>query len=860
MSMRRQYDPKTIEKKWQKHWEEKKTFKAEIDNSKPKYYVLDMFPYPSGSGLHVGHVAGYTATDILARYRRQLGFNVLHPMGWDSFGLPAEQYAIRTGTHPAETTQANIDNFRRQLKSLGYSYDWDREVTTSHPDYYKWTQWIFGKLYEKGLAYQAEMLVNYCPALGTVLANEEVENGRSVEGGHLVERRPLKQWILKITAYAERLITDLDLVDWPPFLKRLQINWIGKSEGTTVHFTEEKSGKEIAVFTTRADTLFGATFLVLAPEHPLVERITSSEQSHAVKEYRRQASLKSDMERAELTKEKNGVFTGSYAVNPLNGCKLPIWISDYVLMGYGTGAIMAVPCHDERDFAFAQKFHLPVKAILDPSFEAHPDLIPGDTSLDLMRKEILAGKRCWMGEGKYIHSNNAELSLEGMTMADAKHAVTKYLEERSKGQSTVSYKLRDWLFSRQRYWGEPFPILHFEDGSRRLLSEDELPLCPPEVTDYKPAGDGRSPLAKVKKWVEIVDDKTGKKALRETDTMPQWAGSCWYYLRFVDPLNSKQAWSEEAERYWLPVDMYIGGVEHAVLHLLYARFWHKVLYDCGYVSTLEPFHTLRNPGIVTSRSYQIASGAYVAPEEVREENGQYFHRKSGEKLRSQIEKMSKSKLNGVSPDEIIDEYGADALRLYEMFMGPLDKEKVWNTDAVTGCYRFLSRFYDMAVSDKVVDEDSAEALKLGHRLVHSARNDIEQMSFNTVVAKMMEFVNGMNKLESYPRSVLKMAAQVLAPLAPHLAEEVWEILGENTSLAYEPLPEVDARYLEDETITYIIQVNGKLRGRLDLPKDQGEEKIVALAKDHTTVARYLDGSEVLKVVFVPNRLLNFVVK
>lgn len=854
------YDHKKIEPKWQKIWDERKVYQAQIDPSKPKYYVLDMFPYPSGQGLHVGHVEGYTATDILARYKRKKGFNVLHPMGWDSFGLPAEQYAVRTGTHPAVTTQKNIDTYRKQLRSLGFSYDWDREVATSDPSYYKWTQWIFTKLFERGLAYEAEMTVNYCPSLGTVLANEEVENGRSKEGGWPVERRPLRQWVLRITSYADALLKDLDLLDWPESLKKAQVNWIGRSEGALVSFLEEKSGTTIDVFTTRPDTLFGATYLVLAPEHPAVAKITSEAQRQSVAEYRAQAIAKSDVERAELTKEKTGVFTGAYAKGPVNHGMLPIWISDYVTMHYGTGAIMAVPAHDERDFEFAKVYGLPVIPVYDPAVEKHSDLLPEGVSAEEARRQVLKGDRCWTGEGICINSQNDSLSLNLLSVEKAKATMIAWLEKEGKGRTMVTYKLRDWLFSRQRYWGEPFPILHLADGTQRALDLDELPLCPPALDDYKPTGDGQSPLAKVKEWVEIVDPKTGQKARRETNTMPQWAGSCWYYLRFCDPKNDAQAWSAEAEKYWMPVDLYIGGVEHAVLHLLYARFWHKVLYDCGLVKTREPFQSLRNQGLIVARSYQKSSGLYVYPEEVREEKGKYYLRSTGEELRSQIEKMSKSRLNGVTPDEIIDEFGADALRLYEMFMGPLEKEKVWNTDSLNGTRRFLSRFFDLIVSEKVTEETSEEALRLGHRLVYGVEKDIESLQFNTAIAKMMEFINDFSRLSSYPKDVLMLATQCLYPFAPHLAEEVWEMLGGSENLSHCPFPQADVRYLEESVVTYVVQVNGKVRGRFDLPKGEDQEKILALAKAHPTVNKHVEGKEVDKVIFVPNKLLNIVVR
>ncbi len=855
----KRYNHKAIEAKWQKFWMDNRSFKADATSKKPKYYVLDMFPFPSGAGLHVGHVEGYTATDIVARYKRQRGFEVLHPMGWDSFGLPAEQYAIRTGTHPAETTRENIDNFRRQLQSLGFSYDWDREFATSDPSYYKWTQWIFTKLYEKGLAYVAEMPVNYCPVLGTVLANEEIENGLSKVGGHPVERRPLKQWILKITAYAERLLADLDLLDWPDSLKKLQINWIGKSVGAQIDFAVESIGQTITVFSTCPDTLFGATYLVLAPEHPLVKDLTQEDRKEEVATYIKEVASRSEIDRSDQGKKKSGVFLGSYAINPANGKLIPIWIADYVLMGYGTGAIMAVPAHDERDFEFASLFKLPIIPVYDPNVASAKDKVSEESNPEEVRREVLNGQRCWPWDGTSINSRNESVSLEGMNVAKAKETMIVWLEQHRKGKRHTSYKLRDWLFSRQRYWGEPFPVLTFEDGSKRLLEVDELPLTLPDIREYKPSGDGSGPLSQLTDWVYTTDPKTGKPSKRETDTMPNWAGSCWYYLRFCDPHNAQHAWRPDLEKRWLPVDLYIGGVEHAVLHLLYARFWHKVLYDCGYVSTLEPFQKLRNQGLIVARSYQLSSGAYVEPSDVYEKDGKYYHRQTHEELRSQVEKMSKSKLNGVIPDQIIEEFGADSLRLYEMFMGPLEKEKIWNTDAVNGCRRFLNRFFDIVNSDKVCDEESVEALKLGHRLVHYATQDTEALLFNTAIAKMMEFVNEFIKLPAYPRSVLKMATQVLSPYAPHLAEEAWEILGGEGELMTAPYPIVDPALLEDPTITYVVQVNGKVRGKFDLPKDQTEENVLQAANKIPAIQRYLDGKTLQKVVFVPNKLLSLVV-
>lgn len=836
------YNHRTIEKKWQAFWLDKKIFASEIDPKRPKYYILDMFPYPSGAGLHVGHITGYTGTDILARYKRQKGFNVLHPMGWDSFGLPAEQFAIRTGTHPALTSKKNIDTYRRQLQSLGFSYDWDREITTSDPSYYKWTQWIFTKLFEKGLAYEAQIHVNYCPFLGTVLANEEVENGRAKEGGYPVERRPLKQWVLKITAYAERLLADLDLLDWPEHLKKLQANWIGKSEGALITFVEEASGRSILVYTTRPDTLYGASYLVLAPEHPLVKKITPSDREEEVFSYIEKAQQKGDLERTDLAKEKTGIWTGSYAYHPLTKEKIPIWIADYVLMGYGTGAIMAVAAHDERDFAFAKEYKLPILPVYDPGEGVEE------------REEVLAGKCCWTKEGTMIHSG----SFDGSTMLEAKEKMIRFLEENAIGKRSVQYKLRDWLFSRQRYWGEPIPILHFEDGSMRALGIDELPLTPPDLEDFKPEGTGKSPLAKKQEWVEIEDPKTKKPCIRETNTMPQWAGSCWYYLRFCDPKNAKEAWGKKAENYWMPVDMYVGGVEHAVLHLLYARFWHKVLFDCGFVHSAEPFMTLRNQGLVTAPSYKKKEGGYLPEEETREKNGEVFSKKSGEKLLVQIEKMSKSKLNGITPDEIIEEFGADSLRLYEMFMGPFEKEKLWNTEALSGCKRFLNRFYDMAHSSKVQERENEEAYKLTHRLIDAIGKDIEALAFNTAIASMMEYLNKFIPLPIYPKICVKWAIQALYPFAPHIAEELWQHLGEKNSIAYEPFPKADAKYLVDDQVLYVIQVNGRLRARFALAKGLSEAKILSIAQESPEVKKHLSQG-IKKVIFVPDKLLNIVV-
>ncbi len=827
LTMSSPYDYRRIEKKWHRIWEDKGVFRAEIDPLKPKFYILDMFPYPSGSGLHVGHVVGYTVTDILARYLRTKGYNVLHPIGWDSFGLPAEQYAIRTGVHPAITTEQNINTYRRQLKRLGFSYDWSREITTSDPSYYKWTQWIFTKLYEKGLAYEAHIPVNFCPALGTVLSNEEVDQGRSKEGGYPIERRPLRQWVLKITEYADRLIEDLDLVDWSESLKQIQVNWIGKSSGMRIDFREEGGEHLFPIYTTRPETIFGTTFLVLSPEHPLIDEITHPSQRDAVKRYQKRVNSKSERER--LIEEKSGVSTGAYAINPVNHQKIPVWIADYVLMGYGTGIVMAVPAHDEKDFEFAKKFELPIKEVIQQS--------------GLNEKE---------GE-KLINSS----FLNDLFVAEARKKIIQWLLKEGKGKEAVHYKLRDWLFSRQRYWGEPIPILHFEDGSKRTLEIDELPLGPPELKNYHPSSSGEIPFAREKTWMEIIDPKTGKKAFREASTMPQWAGSCWYYLRFCDPQNNDKAWDPIKERYWLPVDLYVGGAEHAVLHLLYARFWHKVLYDCGLVSSLEPFKKLKNQGLITARSYQLPTGTYLSSEEVIEKEGRFYQIGSGIELRSQIEKMSKSKLNGVTPDQIIEEYGADSLRLYEMFMGPFDQEKLWNTDAVQGCFRFLNRFYGLVTSNKVSDEVTEEALRLGHRTVFYVERDLQEMSFNTAIAKLMEFTNSFSSLSRYPKKVLKMITQLLYPLAPHIAEEAWEILGETESLAYTPFPVPDQTYLIDPTVLYVIQVNGRVRGKWELPRDRTQEEVLAFVRDKPEILRHLS-NPIKKVIFVPNKLINLV--
>lgn len=839
-----QYDPHYVEKKWQKYWEENKCFKAE-ESSLPKYYVLDMFPYPSGAGLHVGHLIGYTATDVIARYKRALGFRVLHPMGWDSFGLPAEQYAIRTGTHPRTTTLTNTKRYKEQLLAMGYSYDWDREIMTSEPDYYKWTQYLFTKLYDRGLAYQAELLVNYCPALGTVLANEEVEEGFSKDGGHPIERKPLRQWVLKITEYADRLLEDLEDLDWPIGLKKLQSNWIGKSEGVQINFPLPSSKEKISVFTTTPQTLFGATYVVLAPEHPLLNHVTSQAQKEIVDNYCKEAARKSDLERTELAKDKTGVFTGGYAINVATEEKIPIWVADYVLGHYGTGAVMGVPAHDERDFLFSQAFDLPFKAVISPDDEE-------------IKKELFAKKRAWTKGGRVIASSTKNFSLNGLSFEDAKDSITEWLQEHGHGIKTVHYKLRDWLFSRQRYWGEPFPILHFEDGTTRALGINELPLTPPEVTDFSPDPKGLSPLSRVKEWVEIEDPVTRKKAFRETNTMPQWAGSCWYYLRFIDPENKNEPWSKEKELSWMPVDLYIGGAEHAVLHLLYARFWHKVFYDCQMVSTKEPFQKLYNQGLVLAESYKRKDGHYVPESEVIHNEDGYFHWQTKQPLECLVEKMSKSKLNGKSPDDVIKEYGADALRLYALFMGPIEKEKIWKTENISGPRRFLNRFFDFCTKSEIVSEE-AMSLRLAHRMTHGVQQDLENLLFNTAIAKMMEFINECSKLPQISLSALLIAVRVLEPLAPHLAEELWQHLGQKPTISKAPWPKVDLHMLEENQVNYVIQIDGKLRKKFFLPKDQSKEALFALVQKDENLANYLKNG-VDKLIFVPNKLLNIVLK
>ncbi len=848
-----EYDFTAIEAKWQKYWEDNKTFRTEDFLDKPKYYVLDMFPYPSGAGLHVGHPEGYTATDIICRYKRMKGFNVLHPMGWDAFGLPAEQYAVETGTHPAITTKKNVDKFRSQIKALGFSYDWDREINTTDSDYFKWTQWIFMQLHKKGLAYLDEVAVNWCPALGTVLANEEVIDGRSERGNHPVIRRPMKQWMLKITEYAERLLQDLDGLDWPEGVKEMQRNWIGKSVGAEVIFKTD-SGESVTVYTTRPDTLFGATYMVLAPEHPLVDKLTTPDRKEAVAAYKEFAARRSDLDRTELSTEKTGEFTGAYAINPVNGNKIPIWIADYVLVSYGTGAIMAVPAHDTRDFEFAEKFNLPVKCIIQPDAKAAA-AEKADVSA------VLAGKACWTGEGKLINSANSDgLELNGMSVALSKPAATKWLAERGMGREAVKYKLRDWLFSRQRYWGEPFPIIHYEDGSIELVDESELPVLPPEMDDYKPSGTGEPPLAKAKEWLNYTDPKTGRKGLRETNTMPQWAGSCWYYLRYIDPKNPAAAWDAAKEKYWMPVDLYVGGAEHAVLHLLYARFWHKVLFDLGFVSTKEPFQKLVNQGMILGLSYKDARGVLIPTDKVDLSGDKPVHKETGELLTEFPAKMSKSLRNVVNPDDVINAYGADSMRLYEMFMGPLEATKPWNTKGVEGVYRFLKRAFrlidEAVIVERPCDKDEARIM---HAAIRKVSYDMEHFGFNTAISALMVFVNEFAARKELPREAADNFVKMLAIFAPHLGEELWEKLGHTDTVAYEPWPVWDEKALEVTEIEILVQVLGKPKARIMMPVGADAATMEKLALENADVQAAMGGKTVRKVITVPNRLVNIVV-
>ncbi|MEC4694124.1 leucine--tRNA ligase [Bacillus anthracis] len=798
------FNHQEIEKKWQGYWEENKTFRTPDETEKPKFYALDMFPYPSGAGLHVGHPEGYTATDILSRMKRMQGYNVLHPMGWDAFGLPAEQYALDTGNSPAEFTEHNINTFRNQIKSLGFSYDWDREVNTTDPNYYKWTQWIFLKLFEKGLAYVDEVPVNWCPALGTVLANEEIIDGKSERGGHPVERRPMRQWMLKITAYGDRLLEDLDELDWPESLKDMQRNWIGRSEGAEVHFNIDGTDEKFTVFTTRPDTLFGASYCVLAPEHALVADITTADQKEAVEAYINSVKMKSDLERTELAKEKTGVFTGAYAVNPVNGEKLPIWIADYVLATYGTGAVMAVPAHDERDYEFASTFNLPMKEVVKG----------GDIT-----------KEAYTGDGAHVNS----AFLDGLNKEEAIAKMIEWLEVTSAGNQKVTYRLRDWLFSRQRYWGEPIPVIHWEDGTMTAVKEEELPLVLPKTENIRPSGTGESPLANIDEWVNVVDPETGKKGRRETNTMPQWAGSCWYYLRYIDPNNSEVLVDPEKVKQWLPVDIYIGGAEHAVLHLLYARFWHKVLYDIGVVPTKEPFQQLFNQGMI---------------------------------LGENNEKMSKSKGNVVNPDDIVASHGADTLRLYEMFMGPLDASIAWSENGLDGARRFLDRVWRLFVQDngelseKITDAPNKDLEKAYHQTVKKVTEDYAELRFNTAISQMMVFINDAYKAETLPKEYVEGFVKMIAPVAPHIGEELWSKLGYNETITYASWPTFDESKLVEDEVEIVVQVMGKVRAKLTMSKDASKDEMEKLALE--AIQDQIEGKTVRKVIVVPGKLVNVV--
>lgn len=803
------YNHNTVEKKWQKYWKEHDTFRTTEDPNKKNFYALDMFPYPSGQGLHVGHPEGYTATDIIARMKRAQGYNVLHPMGFDAFGLPAEQYAINTGHNPADFTEKNIQNFKRQINSLGFSYDWDREVQTTDPKFYKWTQWIFEQMYKKGLAYESETLVNWSPDLGTVVANEEIIDGKTERGGFPVVRKPMRQWMLKITAYADRLLDDLDDIDWPESIKEMQRNWIGRSVGAQITFQVADSDDSVNVFTTRPDTIFGVEYMTLAPEHKLVDKITTPEQKAAVEAYKEEVSHKSDLDRTDLNDEKTGVFTGAYAINPVNGKRIPIWISDYVLVTYGTGAVMAVPAHDDRDFAFAKKFDLPMTQVIEGNLE--------DGAIT--------------GDGKHINSD----FLDGLNKEDAINRAVEYLEDKGYGEKKVNYRLRDWVFSRQRYWGEPIPVIHWEDGTTSLVPENELPLKLPEDSDIKPSGTGESPLANLTDWVNVVD-KNGRKGRRETNTMPQWAGSSWYYLRYIDPHNDEKLADYDLLKQWLPVDLYIGGAEHAVLHLLYARFWHKVLYDLGVVPTKEPFQKLFNQGMILGKGH---------------------------------EKMSKSKGNVVNPDDVVESYGADTLRTYEMFMGPLDASIAWSENGLSGSAKFLDRVWNLFINDDdystiregfLTDTNDGKLDKVYNETVKKVTEDFDALHFNTAISQMMVFVNEAHKVDTMPKAYAEGLVQLLAPIAPHMMEELWSKFGHNESISYAKWPTYDESKLVSDTVEIIVQVNGKLRDKLEVATDTDKAKLEELARNDEKVQKFIDGKNIVKVIVIPNKIVNIVVK
>ena len=847
------YPFETIEPKWQKYWETNKTFKAVEDEKFPKEkrkYVLDMFPYPSAAGLHVGHPEGYTATDIYCRYLRMNGYNVLHPMGFDSFGLPAENYAIKTGTHPKTTTNANIQKFTQQIKSLGFSYDWDRCVSTCEPDYYKWTQWIFLQLYKKGLAYEAQTPINWCPSCLTGLANEEVKEGKCERCGAQVTHKTIRQWILKITDYADRLDKDLEGLDWPESVKAMQHNWIGKSTGAEVTFTiADKDGKptdkNLTVYTTRCDTLFGATYMVVSPEHKIIPDITTAEQEEAVKKYQEEAAKKSDLERTDLAKDKTGVFSGSYAINPVNKKLIPIWIADYVLISYGTGAIMAVPAHDERDWEFAKKFNLPV--------------------IEVLKSDVDVQKQAWTQDGIHVNSE----FLDGLNKKDAIEKMLDFLEENKIGRKAVNYKLRDWVFSRQRYWGEPIPLIHCPECGTVPVPDNELPLELPEVKSYQPTGTGESPLAAIESWVNCKCPKCGKPAKRETNTMPQWGGSCWYYLRYLDAHNDSQFCSPEAEKYWMPVDLYIGGAEHAVLHLLYARFWHKVLYDIGVVSTKEPFQRLVNQGMITSFAFQRKNKTLVPTDEVEQkEDGKYYEKATGEELEQIVAKMSKSLKNVVNPDDEIKSYGADSVRMYEMFMGPLTMSKPWSTQGITGIHRFLEKVWnlsektmtDLDLNSKIEDKSLLSARKTFAQTIKKVTDDTASLNFNTAISQMMIFINEISKLPEIPKAMWQDFVKILSPYAPHLCEELWQKLGNSGTIAYEQWPTANENFIKDDTKTIVVMVNGKKRDTFEATPGTADDVLKQTALSRDGVKKFTDGLEIVKCIIVPDKLVNLVVK
>lgn len=847
------YPFESIEPKWQKFWDANKTFKAVEDPKFPenkRMYVLDMFPYPSAAGLHVGHPEGYTATDIYCRYLRMNGYNVLHPMGYDAFGLPAENYAIKTGTHPRTTTNANIEHFTQQIKALGFSYDWDRCVSTCEPEYYKWTQWIFLQLYKKGLAYEAQTPINWCPSCMTGLANEEVKDGKCDRCHSEVTHKTIRQWILKITDYADRLDSDLEGLDWPESVKLMQHNWIGKSTGAEVTFTvADKEGKAtdqtLTVYTTRCDTLFGATYMVVSPEHKIVPAITTEGQKSAVEAYIEQAAKKSDLERTDLNKDKTGVFSGSYAINPVNGKLIPIWIADYVLISYGTGAIMAVPAHDDRDWEFAKKFNLPI--------------------IEVLKSEVNVQEQAWTKDGIHVNSE----FLDGLNKKDAIAKMLEFLEEKKIGRKAINYKLRDWVFSRQRYWGEPIPLVHCPDCGTVPVPEEELPLKLPEVKSYQPTGTGESPLAAIDSWVNCKCPKCGKASKRETNTMPQWGGSCWYYLRYLDPKNDKAFCSKEAEKYWMPVDLYIGGAEHAVLHLLYARFWHKVLYDCGVVTTKEPFQRLVNQGMITSFAYQRKNKTLVPVDEVEtREDGKAYEKATGEQLEQIIAKMSKSLKNVVNPDDEIKAYGADSVRMYEMFMGPLTMSKPWSTQGIVGIHRFLERVWavsekpmaDIDITGKLTDEKLISARKTFAQTIKKVTEDTATLNFNTAISQMMIFINEISKLDTIPTAMWSDFVKVLSPYAPHLGEELWEKLGNKDTIAYVQWPTVSEDFCKDDAKTIVVMVNGKLRAKFQAAPGTADDELKAMAQNNEDAKKFLDGKEIVKCVVVKDKLVNFVIK